>query len=245
MHLIADFGNTTLKYFLFDKRADIIVSGTFHPKIWKTEVANLISNYPINAILFSDVRGIAQGIGAADFQGVPVFHTTAKLHLPFTTAYHPPEQLGADRIGLLAAACVAYPKTAVLIIDAGSCITFDYMDAQAHHHGGAITLGLKMRYRSLHEHTGKLPLLPIKKVDEITGTSTAQAIHAGIFLGVVSEIQAQIDAYKQKTSDLTIILTGGDAPRLLKQLKNTIFASSNFLAEGLNYILEINKKLSS
>ena len=160
--------------------------------------------------------------------------------MPFENHYESPESLGSDRIVLVAAACKNYPNTNVLIIDLGSCITYDFLDSNAIYHGGAISPGFDMRYKSMHHYTGNLPLLEAKKSKNPTGKNTDQAIHAGIYFGILDEINARIEYYEHKYDSLTVILTGGDANKLPKTLKNSIFAHSNFLAEGMLHLLKLN-----
>ena len=107
--------------------------------------------------------------------------------------------------------------------------------------GGSIAPGIAMRYKSLHSFTAKLPLLEKTAAIAMIGNSTETAIHSGVIQGVTFEIDGVIHQYKDQYPDLTIILTGGDAHFLRDRLKNDIFANSNFLLEGLNYILELNK----
>ena len=130
----------------------------------------------------------------------------------------------------------------VLIIDAGTCITYDFIDSKNNYLGGAISPGVYTRYKSLNNLTANLPLLKPRSVKNITGNSTAKSMHSGVVKGVLLEIDGVINTYKEKYEDLTVILTGGDCKFLSKQLKNSIFANSNFLLEGLNYILEFNSK---
>ena len=108
--------------------------------------------------------------------------------------------------------------------------------------GGAISPGIQMRYTSLNNLTANLPLLEPKLPKAIIGNTTKRAIHSGVVLGLIHEIDGVIEAYEQEFTDLTVILTGGNANFLSKQLKSSIFANSNFLLEGLNYILQFNSK---
>jgi type III pantothenate kinase len=130
-----------------------------------------------------------------------------------------------------------------LVIDAGTCITYDFVDANDVYHGGAIAPGIRLRYESLHRYTANLPLLSVESLpfDEhkqaqvnLIGSSTQESIHSGVVNGIVHEIDGFIDAYRAKFSNFIIILTGGDTDFLAKRLKNTIFANSNFLLESLN-----------
>jgi type III pantothenate kinase len=121
-----------------------------------------------------------------------------------------------------------------LVIDAGTCITYDFIDNNNNYLGGAISPGIRLRYEALHRQTAKLPLLELKYPDHFVGSSTKEAIHVGVIQGILHEIDGFIAQYQTENTNITIILTGGDADFLAKRLKNTIFANSNFLLESLN-----------
>ena len=162
--------------------------------------------------------------------------------LPFKNRYTTPSTLGNDRIALAAAAVCVYPLKNTLVIDAGTCITFDFINSKNEYLGGAISPGIGMRYKSLHQYTGKLPLLSKNEEFKLIGTSTKSSIHSGIINGIICEIKGVIAQYQQDFGDLTIVLTGGDTKFLSKQLKNSIFANQNFLLRGLNKILTFNNQ---
>lgn len=162
------------------------------------------------------------------------------LDLPFKMGYASPETLGVDRIALVSAAVHQYPMQNVLVIDAGSCITLDFVDEYGTYHGGAIAPGVRMRYTAMNQGTANLPLLDPKMPGTMIGDSTQNSMHVGASLGVIRELDGHIDAYRQQFSELTVILTGGDAHFLRDSIKNDIFAHSNFLLEGLNHLLEVN-----
>ena len=164
----------------------------------------------------------------------------ASTKVPFQNLYKSSETLGVDRIALVSASVQKYDKQNVLIIDAGTCITYDFINSENKYFGGAISPGIRIRYQSLNDLTANLPLLETKIPQNLTGNSTAQSIHSGIINGILFEIEGTISKYDKKYKDLTVILTGGDADFLSKQLKSSIFANSIFLLEGLNYILEFN-----
>ena len=129
-----------------------------------------------------------------------------------------------------------------MVIDAGTCITYDMINDYGEYLGGAISPGLLMRYNALHSQTSKLPQLQKEDPIDLIGNSTETCIHSGVVHGISLEIDGLIDQYSSRFSHLTVILTGGDAQFLSKRLKNTIFAHSNFLLEGLNYLMEYNKR---
>ncbi|WP_316928119.1 type III pantothenate kinase [Gillisia marina] len=159
----------------------------------------------------------------------------------FSNSYATPKTLGNDRIALVSAASKLYPNQNVLVIDAGTCITFDIKNIENEYLGGAISPGLQMRYQAMNTFTENLPLLEPEEAVDLIGNTTIKSIQSGVIFGITAEIDGVISMYNSQFKDLTIILTGGDSVFLCKRLKNSIFANSNFLLEGLNYILEFNK----
>ena len=129
----------------------------------------------------------------------------------------------------------------MLVIDAGSCITYDFVNDKAVYPGGAISPGIEMRYKAVHQYTANLPLLSKRDDIPLIGDSTENAIHLGILNGVICEIEGIIEQYRLKNIKLTVVLTGGDTNFLAKNLKSSIFATPNFLLEGLNSILIHNR----
>lgn len=156
--------------------------------------------------------------------------------VPFFNNYGSPRSLGVDRIALAAAAAVNYPKKNVLVIDAGTCITFEFKNANDEYLGGAIAPGIQMRFKALHDYTAKLPLVSLASVEDFIGNNTETSILSGVVNNVVQEIDGVINQYLARFEDLTVILTGGDTLFLAERVKNTIFANPNFLLEGLNAI---------
>ncbi|MEC4115620.1 type III pantothenate kinase [Myroides phaeus] len=169
-----------------------------------------------------------------------------KSSFPFKNLYATPNTLGIDRMVLAAGSVMQFPKENRLVIDAGTCITYDFINNNDEYLGGAISPGLMLRYKSLNDYTEKLPLLHPEDIDYLIGDQTTNAIHSGIINGVTTEIDGVIAEYQKKYPQLTVILTGGDTLFLAKRLKNVIFANSNFLLESMNslyqYIIENDKK---
>jgi type III pantothenate kinase len=143
---------------------------------------------------------------------------------------------------LASGAVIQYPNQNRLVIDAGTCITYDFIDEDNNYYGGAISPGIRLRYESLHHYTAKLPLLLKSNPEKIIGESTNESIHSGIINGIAYEIDGFINSLKVQNANFIIILTGGDAEFLAMRLKNTIFAIPNFLVESLNQIYQYNKK---
>ena len=167
-----------------------------------------------------------------------VLTNTSKV--PFKNSYATPHSLGVDRLALAAAAYNHNPRGNTLVIDAGTCITYDLVNNFGEYIGGAISPGMRMRYNAMHEQTSGLPLLEPDEILDFIGNSTESCMHSGVINGLTQEIDGVIDQYQSRFQDLTVILTGGDSHFFAKRLKNTIFANSKFLLEGLNCLLEYN-----
>ena len=165
-------------------------------------------------------------------------HTTK---IPILNLSKTPQTLGMDRLAAVIGASVLYPKTNVLTIDSGTCITFDFLDKDGNYLGGSIAPGLNMRFKSLHQQTSKLPLVNFSDSHSLIGNSTESAIQSGVINGMICEIDGIINRYKEDYFDLQIILTGGDAKFFDKELKNSIFAAPNLILTGLNELLNYNE----
>jgi len=242
MNLIIDVGNSFVKLSVFDN--DTIV---FKKKCLKREFFNEIKVVlnqfkTIKDAIISSVGKFTKKELSVLNEKIQVFELSYKAKIPFKNKYATPNTLGVDRIALVSAAAIQFPKKNVLIIDVGSCITYDFLNSENEYLGGAISPGIELRYKSLHNFTDKLPLLSPEIPLGLIGNSTNASIHIGVLKGVVIEIDGFISSYKEKYKELTIILTGGGAHFLVESLKNDIFANSNFLLEGLNYLLEKNNK---
>ncbi|WP_053990988.1 type III pantothenate kinase [Mangrovimonas sp. TPBH4] len=240
MNLIVDVGNTFVKFAIFQQE-DIIFKCSFDPDHFEAEFEGLFQNYSaLEKCILCSVGDLDAGIVKLVRAKLPVLVLDSDTKLPFVNAYSTPHTLGVDRVALVSAAVKNYPQQNVLVIDAGTCITYDFANAENIYKGGAISPGIRMRYKSLNNLTANLPLLETEMPRDLIGDSTSTSIHSGVVGGVLKEINGVVDDYRQEYRDLTVILTGGDSDFLSKQLKNGIFANSNFLLEGLNFILEHN-----
>ncbi|MGC6469818.1 MAG: type III pantothenate kinase [Flavobacteriales bacterium] len=165
--------------------------------------------------------------------------------LPITIKYHTPNTLGNDRVALAVGGVHNFPETDLLIIDLGSCITYDFIHSNHEFVGGGISPGLKMRYKALNQYTDCLPLLnPDLDKLTLTGKDTIESIHSGVINGMATEIDGIINRYVIKYPNLKTILTGGDLNFFDKVLKSSIFASPDLLMIGLNTILDYNENNS-
>jgi len=244
MNLIIDVGNTYTKLAVFKDRK-LKSKVRIETKRVVVETKKLQKKHSVlNSCIVSSVGKLAPKALQFLEENFQLTILNHKTRVPFSNLYGTPKTLGIDRIALVCASVEQFPDKNVLIIDAGTCITFDFINTKNEYLGGAISPGIRMRYKALHNQTANLPLLKTQVPKNIIGDSTSTSIHSGVVNGVLREIEGNIEAYVKKYKDLTIILTGGDAKILSKQLKSGIFANSNFLLEGLNFIF-CNSKLRS
>tara|TARA_R110000868_G_scaffold125037_5_gene330425 strand:+ start:93 stop:818 length:726 start_codon:yes stop_codon:yes gene_type:complete len=241
MNLVIDAGNSLIKISVFRENKEL-----FHEQF---EISQFMVRIKSIFKKFSSIsNAIVSSVGTLDKKDIAVITLFCKVHqvsyktkTPFKNSYATPETLGVDRIALATAAFYQNPNGNTLIIDAGTCITYDMVNDYGEYLGGAISPGLAMRYKALHQQTSKLPLLSATEIIDFIGNSTNTSIHSGVVNGISTEINGVINQYNERFKDLTVILTGGDALFLSKRTKNTIFANPKFLLEGLNYLLEYNK----
>lgn len=153
--------------------------------------------------------------------------------------YQSPETLGIDRLAGVVAAWDKF-KGASVVFDIGSCMTIDHLDEQGQYHGGNISPGWKMRLRSMHDYTARLPKAEAWKPDHLLGLNTKEALQLGAFNGLLFEMKGYIDEIKQRNDELNVILTGGDAFQFAKYLKMEIFVLPDLILEGLHKMLHAN-----
>jgi len=241
MNLVIDIGNTLVKMAVF--QGDMLIKKKISLRLdFLKNLEELEQKYqkPGNIILSSVSKTPLRWLQKLE-EGSRLIVLNQQLPQVFTNLYLSPNTLGNDRIALVSAASKHFPSENVLVIDSGTCITYDFKNDKNEYLGGAISPGLEMRYKAMHINTESLPLLDREEEITLIGNTTHSCMHSGVIYGITFEIDGIIAAYQAQYKDLTIILTGGDAQFLCKRLKNSIFANSNFLLEGLNYILEFNK----
>ena len=169
------------------------------------------------------------------------FHKLSHLtKVPFTTPVGKPETIGADRLAVAAAAVHFYPDKNNLVIALGTCVTYNFISKYYEFVGGAISPGLEMRLKSLHQYTAKLPLVKADSNVPLIGYDTKTNILSGVVLGMSREIDGLIDAYRQRYRNFNVLLTGGDIVYLASHLKNKIFADPDLIFKGLYAISEVN-----
>ena len=241
MILTIDIGNTRIKYAVFQDNT-IVEIQIFPMENFNNYIEEILKRFPnIQNLVVASVGKFEKSDFEKFSKRLKIYFISYESKFPFKNNYITPNTLGIDRMVLSAGAALQFQNENRLIIDAGTCVTYDYVDKNNIYHGGAISPGIALRYKAMHDYTAKLPLLSIEAPEKLIGNSTNQSMHSGVINGLTFEIDGYIDALKSKNENFIIILTGGDANFLAKRLKNTIFANSNFLLESLNNLYQYQK----
>jgi type III pantothenate kinase len=240
MNLIIDIGNTRTKFSVFN-RGEVLITvpvNEFLPE----HIDVLQNEHPeLQNVILSTVKDYSPELKTALQNKFDQFiELNADTPLPIENYYKTPDTLGKDRIAAAVGGFDLYPDTNLLIIDAGTAITYDILNEKHQFLGGNISPGIEMRFKALHQFTGKLPLINQQKFDKLYGATTEEAIRAGVQNGVVFEVDKAIETFKEFYTNLKVIITGGDADFFDKKLKNSFFVNFNLIALGLNRILEYN-----
>jgi type III pantothenate kinase len=236
MNLVIDSGNSAAKVGIFDHQ-NLIEKHTTHST---AELEQLVKKVAAEFVIISTVKNDSEEIAGLAKSAKKIFTLHPALPLPVKNRYATPSTLGADRIAGVCGAKQIFPFTNCLVIDAGTCITYDFLDKDAFYHGGGISPGLNMRFKSLHTFTAKLPFVSSKGQVPLIGNSTETSIQSGVVNGMLAEIEGIIEQYSKTFENLRVILCGGDALFFENQLKASIFASPELVLIGLNSILNHN-----
>jgi len=243
MNIIIDIGNTRTKVGLFED--DKVVFVDSYRKLEYNTIFNLVNEYNIENGIICSTSNINEKIKKYLQSTLQYFiEFDSSTPLPIEVLYKSRNTLGTDRIAAVVGAKSIFPKNNNLIIDAGTAITYEFINDKEQYVGGNISPGLEIRFKSLNYFTSKLPLVGKRDKYNLIGQSTEEAIVNGVQNGLIFEIDSYIDYFKEHYNNLKIIITGGDSDFLANKLKNTIFVDKNLVLKGLNNILNhnINKK---
>jgi type III pantothenate kinase len=222
---VVDGGNTHIKLGVFS-------SGNL------TSVHRCSSAREMGAMLTPQSTVVIANVGRQEMysecqrMGCEVFSLDPLGKLPFANRYLTPASLGIDRLCNVAAAQALHPKQNVLVVDVGTCIKFDLINANGEFSGGSISPGISLRYRSLNDYTANLPLLS-PAAWKLIGTNTEESLHSGVMGSALAEITWRIQEYRRLYETLTVYLTGGDAHYFDMDQKNSIFVDENLTLKGI------------
>jgi type III pantothenate kinase len=243
MNLVIDIGNTRTKMALF--KAGELVDMLALPHNSRKDFSQYLEQKPgVKACIISSVTQVPKWLlRKIKKSGVDPIYLDQHTPLPFRNNYLSKESLGYDRIASIAGACRLFPGKDVLVIDAGTAITYDLLTRQGEYIGGNISPGLSMRFRALNHFTSRLPLLEPGDTICLLGRNTEEAILNGVQNGIKFEMDSYARQLSNNYSELIVLLTGGDAHFFENLLKKSIFVDSNLTLKGLNNILEYNAKI--
>lgn len=240
MQLVIDIGNTRVKAAVFEEKE--LRHFQVFPSLDESIISALTAEFNIRGcIICSVVNEIEAFIEETELK-LPVLLFNAQTPVPIKNLYRSANTLGSDRLAAAVGGNLLAPSQDVLVIDAGTCIKYNFVNASGEYLGGAISPGLQMRFNALNHYTARLPLLKTSEdYSELIGTTSEESIYSGVELGALAEVGGIIDQYSQRFNNIKIFLTGGDADFFAKRLKKPIFADQFLILKGLNEILEHNK----
>ena len=243
MNLIIDIGNTRTKIALFQKND--LVEKAIVDVLTLDDLSERMKGRTIEGVIMSVTGQNTEGV--ADWLRERFFfiELNAQTPLPIENLYDTPQTLGKDRLAAVVAANYLFPKRNCLVMDSGTCITYNFINKESQFLGGNIAPGLTMRLKAMHHFTAKLPLLSRNTEGgaktELVGKTTEQAMLNGANIGLLSEVEGFIKRFQTEFVSLKVLITGGDGAFLQGNLaiKNTYF-EPNLVLIGLNRILNFN-----
>lgn len=232
MNLIIDIGNTYIKTGLFSDDELIEQNSFMHE--------DGFFKY-FNSINFK--KAIISNVGRKSFQiddkRVLVFDSNT--FIPVKNNYKTKQTLGLDRLAAVVGAFNKFKNNNILVIDCGSCITYDFLTSEGSYEGGGITVGLEMKLKALNNFTAKLPLVEISNFKGLIGNTTETSILSGVINGTIAEISGIIQQYQNISDNLAPVLCGGDAQFVSDRLDFEVPVIDDLVLIGLNQILKINE----
>lgn len=239
MNLCIDVGNTRLKHLVFDQDKEVwyTTSTDFDLDVLGT----IFKEHFIKNVIISSTRIIDETwLNFIESRAKCYNLANSEVKIPITIQYETPETLGKDRIAAATGASYLYPGQFCIVINAGTCLTCDAINAKSTFLGGNISPGIKMRLKAMHAFTDKLPLVEMQYNNQLFGSSTVKALQNGAVQGAIYEVESFLQTVISTEEKVNILISGGDANIFVKHLKFKIFAVPNLVLLGLNKILRFN-----
>ncbi len=237
MDITIDFGTSSGKIGFFNEdRLEKVFRGV--------AIADLGSYVPENFdgnLIISSVREKAEFIRDHLAVRGNTYLMTHRLKMPIKINYKTPETLGTDRLAAIIGAWAEYPGKDLLVIDTGTCITYDLLKADGSYPGGSISPGMELRFKSLHNYTARLPLLSRQDSAELVGGTTEEAILSGVINGLKAEMREIIRMYQHKLPHLQLVICGGDSQYFGDALSLEADIRPNLVLFGLKKVLDYNE----
>ncbi|PLX04149.1 MAG: pantothenate kinase [Marinilabiliales bacterium] len=242
MYLIIDEGNTRVKTAIYSDRRKLWYLEK--PQFRLNDIEKVLNKYKPEGAIYSTVRKNEQNEEYANLkEQLNLFiDFDYKTPVPIKNLYQSKATLGLDRLAAAVAAKALFPGKNILVIDAGTAITYEFISSGGEYQGGNISPGINIRFSALNNGTGRLPLVSGSEIDFLVGKNTEEAIIAGVLNGVLFEVSKYIEQFKQQNKNACVIVTGGDCKFFDNKLKNDIFAVADLVLMGLYEILRFNDK---
>lgn len=240
-NLVIDIGNSRTKLAVFRGRK--LVESFKVDKLDTDQLDRFLNEHGITHSIVSSVNDDIKDLEKLLKAKTQFIRFSTELKTRIVNKYKSPETLGLDRLAGVIAAKALFPDTNCLVIDAGTCITYDAIDKEGVYFGGSISPGLKMRLDAMHKFTGRLPKVEYSNYADWQGFDTNSAMLSGVVNGSFQELKGMIEVYNSHYLGLQVILCGGDAIFFDSRLKNSIFAPTlktepNLVLIGLNEVIE-------
>ena len=239
LKLAVDIGNSRIKTGIYDGKY-LHELKVFEGNQYSKLAEYVVSKRNITAAIISNVKEIPSETLEVFFERFPLIILDDTTSIPVINQYKTPETLGMDRLASAIGGAALFPGNDVLVINAGTCITYDLITSDNVYHGGAISPGISMRFKSLYTFTDQLPLIKESDISFAIGSSTEEAILSGVMNGVAAEVQGMISRFASEYPGLKAVISGGNAGFFEKHLKSDIFVALNIVLTGLNEILDYN-----
>jgi type III pantothenate kinase len=233
MNLVVDSGNTRFKVGVFD--GSILTQKDYF--ILPEELNEFMTKNSFDHVLVSSVNHDPHEILTWSATTGKKIVLTSSLAFPITISYATPATLGVDRIAAACGAFDLFPEQDCLVIDAGTCLNYEFISHKKIYQGGGISPGISMRFEAMHAFTTKLPLVKPTNAVNLIGDSTETCMQSGVMNGIVAEVEGIIERYKTRFPNLKVILCGGDYSFFENRLKPPIFVTPDLVLCGLNRIL--------
>lgn len=239
--LVIDIGNSRTKLAVFEGRR--LIRSEKLRQVDRTILNQYLNNNEIRQSIISSVNNEIAGLEDLLKEKTQYIRFSALLDTGIVNRYKSPDTLGLDRLAGVLGAKALFPNRNCLVIDAGTCITYDAIDKNGVYEGGSISPGLNMRLKAMHQFTGRLPEVELSDYNDWQGDDTVSAMLSGTVNGSAEEIKGFIEIYNSKYPELQVILCGGDAIFFDTRLKNSIFAHAlktepDLVLIGLNEVIQ-------
>jgi type III pantothenate kinase len=241
MNLVVDSGNTYAKIGWFEGPELV----RFEARLSFGQLIEAVRSSAAEHVLYASVSKDFEEFRQAIQPNAFVLNLDSQTPLPIQKDYETPATLGADRIAAAVGAGYLYPGEDLVVIDMGTCITYDYLDREARFQGGLISPGLRMRFKAMHTFTQRLPLVEPEPAPPLIGKNTRHAMLSGVMNGLTAEMNGLIAAYRALSPACRVVLCGGDVPFFESLLKPPIFVVPQLVLIGLNRILLHNVALQN